>query len=194
PNMAANIVSDQDSTPVVARSQTPGPVLYRSPQPRRYFSASRISRRRASSTSALTFNDFNRRALFDEAVRRAHQTPPLDEIPGLEDSLPNSSLVVPEYTVEASAPSLSSSACSTPSAAAFGLYQSSEAITLPSTLPATTFASSAPVFDFRYVCRLDDLLLFSDPLTVHRLVTTCRVNTAINILHILLDILVVRKS
>jgi hypothetical protein len=145
--MAANTTSDQVSIPTIARSQTPGPVIYSSPQSRRLFSTSRIARRRASSTSALNFTDFNRRAIYDEAVRRAHQTPPLDEIPGLEDSLSGSSVQVPDFSVDQTAPSLSSSACSTPSASAFGLYSAGESLSLPTSVPVTTFASSAPLFD-----------------------------------------------
>jgi hypothetical protein len=149
PNMAANTTRNEDYIVSVPRSQTPGPIIYQSPQPRRPFrSIHRISRRRASSTSAIPFTDLNRRAIYDEAVRRAHQTPPLEELPALEESLPNPNIHFPEFPVEVSAPSLSSSTCSTPSAAAFGLYSSSEPLSLPSSVAATTFTSPALGIDF----------------------------------------------
>jgi hypothetical protein len=160
--MAANSTPEQVSVLPSTRSQTPGPLIYRTPQPQKYISSGRISRRRrASSISALGFSDSNRQAILDEAIRRAHQTPPLDELPSLEDSISNSNLHLPDFSVEV-ASSLSSSACSTPSAAVFGIYPANDQLSMPSTIPTSTYSSQAPILDLRYDLMLNAPFLLTE--------------------------------
>jgi hypothetical protein len=133
--MAATTADIQDSIIPMARSVTPGPLLFRSPQSHR-ISSGRISRRRRS--TSLSLRDLNRAAIYEEALLRQSQHIPL----------PTSLPPVTGFSIEA-APSLISSASSTPSTVAFDVFPCSEAGSLPTTLPS--LLSDSPLLGFEYV-------------------------------------------
>jgi hypothetical protein len=151
PTMAANTTTQQGSPQLpLPRPQTPGPKYYKSPQPRRHY-ASKITRRRAS--SAFSLNDLNRRAILDEAIRRGQRSsPPADQPSALEPAYSTPPPPIPEFSIEGSSsvPSLSSSAASTPSAAVFGLYPTSEPLPLTSASSLSSFVTQAPSLRFEY--------------------------------------------
>jgi hypothetical protein len=151
--MAANSNAEQGSPQLpLPRPQTPT-TYYKSPQPRRHY-ASKITRRRASSTFSLT--DLNRRAILDEAIRRGQRSPPPESTSSqpsaLEPAYSTPPPHVPDFVEGSSAvPSLSSSAASTPSAAVFGLYPTSEPLPLSSASSISAFVTQAPSLRFEYV-------------------------------------------
>jgi hypothetical protein len=160
--MAANSTAEQGSPQLpLPRPQTPGSSkYYKSPQPRRHYT-SKITRRRASSTFSLT--DLNRRAILDEAIRRGQRSPPPESTASLPSALEPAYSTPPpavaEFSVEGSSavPSLSSSAASTPSAAVFGLYPTSEPLPLSSASSLSAFVTQAPNLRFECVfCRWSD--------------------------------------
>jgi hypothetical protein len=156
--MAANSTAEQGSPQLaLPRPQSPGSIkYYKSPQPRRHYT-SKITRRRASSTFSLT--DLNRRAILDEAIRRGQRSPPPESTASqpsaLDPAYSTPPPAVPEFSVEGSSavPSLSSSAASTPSAAVFGLYPTSEPLPLSSASSLSAFVTQAPNLRFEYVPR-----------------------------------------
>ncbi|KAF2664905.1 hypothetical protein BT63DRAFT_443225 [Microthyrium microscopicum] len=125
----ANTTTDQQGNILpLARSITPGPLFFRSPQPRRVLSG-RISRRRSTS---LSLTDLNRQAIWDEAILQFPSTSP--------------TTTSAAYSLDA-VPSLISSASSTPSTAAFDIFPCTESVPLDTAVTSLLEEPSLLSFD-----------------------------------------------
>jgi hypothetical protein len=131
--MASTSAEQQSSVLRPDRSTNTSTYLH-SPQPYRRAQTGRISRNRAS--SALSFTELNRRALWEAATGRTYRSTPPEDAPISTTASPSllSDLLAPASV--SAAPSLSSSVSSAPSPPQFDIFPSESAPGSSESVPA----------------------------------------------------------